>query len=492
MLVVMLGLGPAVLGACGGSVFVCEQASDCRGAGENAVCEPTGWCSFPDPSCASGARYGGLAGDGLADRCVEVGATSDGSSDPTTSPGSASTSSASATEVTTLDTSASTTNDTGTPTCGNGVLDDAEQCDDKNLTAGDGCSPECEVSGTVIWARTMDGDTSGSGHSLAPFTNGDLAVGFVVVLDGAAVPGVWRIDPDGAVVWTWAFPDAGWTSAYTWGLDVAGNGANQRIGVAVDGDTGGSNAGVAMLDAQGSLLWSLIEPQVVLFAAALQPAGPMYVAGYDVSQGGVVIEYSLDGDETGRTFGEPYTPEGGFAFDLVVDGDVVYTAGRYGAPEPQLAFLGAVVNSIGLRSDFGVSDYNEGLALALDPNSGQRWISGYAEAVGGWVGIAGAAGIALEATVVTDAFSANVHGIAIDPSGAAIAVGWDSALGTRDAFVVKVAPDGTRIWASAFETASGDDDLRDVVIAEDGSVFVVGTRLDDAGVAAGWVARLVP
>ena len=33
--------------------------------------------------------------------------------------------------------------------------------------------------------------------------------------------------------------------------------------------------------------------------------------------------------------------------------------------------------------------------------------------------------------MVTDAFSANVHGIAIDPSGAAIAVGWDSALGSR-------------------------------------------------------------
>ena len=103
-----------------------------------------------------------------------------------------------------------------------------------------------------------------------------------------------------------------------------------------------------------------------------------------------------------------------------------------------------------------------------------------------------AGGVVLDATVVTDEFSANLHGIAIDPSGAAIAVGWDSALGTRDAFVVKVAPDGARIWSHSFETASGDDDLRDVVVGDDGSIFVVGTRLDDAGVAAGWVARLVP
>jgi hypothetical protein len=40
---------------------------DCTSA--NAVCEPTGYCSFPDTACASGRRYGELGGP-FAELCV--------------------------------------------------------------------------------------------------------------------------------------------------------------------------------------------------------------------------------------------------------------------------------------------------------------------------------------------------------------------------------------------------------------------------------------
>jgi hypothetical protein len=33
------------------------------------MCQPVGYCSFPDPACTSGQRYGELAGP-LADQCV--------------------------------------------------------------------------------------------------------------------------------------------------------------------------------------------------------------------------------------------------------------------------------------------------------------------------------------------------------------------------------------------------------------------------------------
>src|SRR5690606_28937535 len=41
-------------------------------------------------------------------------------------------------------------------TCGNGVIDAGEQCDDGNLTAGDGCSNECKVecSGSGLFFNT--------------------------------------------------------------------------------------------------------------------------------------------------------------------------------------------------------------------------------------------------------------------------------------------------------------------------------------------------
>ena len=60
----------ASLGCVSGSVFQCEQAEDCHDHGTNGVCQPDGYCSFPDDTCPSGQRYGDLAGGSLAGQCV--------------------------------------------------------------------------------------------------------------------------------------------------------------------------------------------------------------------------------------------------------------------------------------------------------------------------------------------------------------------------------------------------------------------------------------
>ncbi len=50
--------------------------------GQEGTCEPTGSCSFPDPSCSSNKRYGQYASGELANTCVAVSAPpSDASSD---------------------------------------------------------------------------------------------------------------------------------------------------------------------------------------------------------------------------------------------------------------------------------------------------------------------------------------------------------------------------------------------------------------------------
>ncbi|MEM6292278.1 MAG: LamG domain-containing protein [Myxococcota bacterium] len=62
-------------------VFACTESSQCESVGVAGTCEPSGFCSFPDPECDSGRRYGGLAGP-LSNTCVSaddddtVGATS--------------------------------------------------------------------------------------------------------------------------------------------------------------------------------------------------------------------------------------------------------------------------------------------------------------------------------------------------------------------------------------------------------------------------------
>ena len=62
----------ALAAGCGDprATFSCADSSACRDGAELGTCESTGYCSFTDPSCASGARYGAAAGNGYADLCV--------------------------------------------------------------------------------------------------------------------------------------------------------------------------------------------------------------------------------------------------------------------------------------------------------------------------------------------------------------------------------------------------------------------------------------
>lgn len=83
---VRLALVVAALGGClRAADYHCAAATDC---GTNGVCQPGGRCSFADPGCASGQRFGELSGS-LANQCVAGGdggtvgdgGTQDGSGD---------------------------------------------------------------------------------------------------------------------------------------------------------------------------------------------------------------------------------------------------------------------------------------------------------------------------------------------------------------------------------------------------------------------------
>lgn len=490
--------------ACGGSSFACDQAADCSDGGSVGTCEPTGWCSFPDTTCESGSRYGELAGDGLAGQCVDpiagTGSSgSDGTGDVTltSATGSLTDATSDPTTTTTATATASTTDDssgeTSTAGCGNQVLEGAEQCDDGNLTPGDGCSPDCEISGTILWERTIDGDDGSWGHALDLFADGELAVGFAVDIAGTAFPGIWRVDQDGTIVWTWAFPDATWQTAFTWGVDVGAVEDGEAIAVGVTGASGQPVlAGIAVLDELGSTAFALTEPGLYVYGSALEPDGSALVVGHYAGQPGILVEVTPEGEFGEVQIGEPFVPIDGFAYDLARDGDVLFFAGQHGPVDAQAAFIGATAGVVVVRHDFAPSEYNEGLAVALDSRSTRRWICGYAGEQGGWVAAVAPEGVVLDPTVVTEVFPANLHGIAVDPSGAVVVVGWDSAGGTADRYVVKVAPDGAKVWSTSFPTAGGDDDLRDVAIGAAGELFVVGSQVGDDGLSTGWVARLVP
>ena len=62
-----------MLCSCGGrDPYVCSSSSQCIAGGVAGVCEPSGFCSFDDPSCPGGRKYDPSAGGGLGGTCVAV------------------------------------------------------------------------------------------------------------------------------------------------------------------------------------------------------------------------------------------------------------------------------------------------------------------------------------------------------------------------------------------------------------------------------------
>jgi hypothetical protein len=80
-----LALASGGAGCLSTSAFECESANDCRDAGVDGRCEPTGFCSFPDDGCPSDHRYGDHAGEGLGGMCVPEDDDTTTTFDPTTS-----------------------------------------------------------------------------------------------------------------------------------------------------------------------------------------------------------------------------------------------------------------------------------------------------------------------------------------------------------------------------------------------------------------------
>jgi uncharacterized delta-60 repeat protein len=145
------------------------------------------------------------------------------------------------------------------PVCGNGILEDIEECDDGNAIDGDGCDADCTLNlDTLEWQVLHAGDAmiAESGQGIAVDGAGNIVVGGFEV-DAVGDPNMWlaKYDPAGAELWAMTFDPSG-------GLD------DRIYGVAIDPDdnilvTGdvdvmpaASDIWVAKLDPQGTELWS--------------------------------------------------------------------------------------------------------------------------------------------------------------------------------------------------------------------------------------------
>ncbi len=132
----LLALGTWLLPSCDDTeTFQCAQSSQCNVNGATGTCELSGYCSFDDPDCESGRRYGDFAG-ALSGFCVE--------DEPTTT---------------------STSSDGDGPSCSSGTLgcgcDDNGACEAGASCQEGACVPEGCDAGTED-CTCIDGECLGS------------------------------------------------------------------------------------------------------------------------------------------------------------------------------------------------------------------------------------------------------------------------------------------------------------------------------------------
>lgn len=135
--------------------FSCEDSSQCAGDSPG-TCEPSGFCSFPDPECESGQRYGGLAGS-LSNACVNPQST--GTETSTTAAGATSVGASTGSETT-------------------GVTPDSD---------GTGSSSSDTTTSPITASQTGSSSSTGDSDSSSSTTGSSLNAGLV---------GWWPLDDD--------------------------------------------------------------------------------------------------------------------------------------------------------------------------------------------------------------------------------------------------------------------------------------------------------
>ncbi len=211
-----LALAALAVPACSSpsQVFSCSESSQCESVGVPGTCESNGFCSFPDPECPSGRRYGDLAGP-LSETCVDDGTGETGDSTEASSSTSVSPASSSGTleESTTSSGGGDTVAITSGPQTGSSS--------GEPTTTGEGSSSSGGVvvdDGLVGWWRLNDDpsdgvlDASGNGNDgvcLGPCPVRDPEAG-TYLFDGnqiIAIPGA-AFDSDTFTIAVWTRPNA--------------------------------------------------------------------------------------------------------------------------------------------------------------------------------------------------------------------------------------------------------------------------------------------
>lgn len=519
--IVASGVGAAIglALACGrDDAFECSSDAQCVQGSEIGFCENTGFCSFEDPDCPSGRRYGALAGNGLAHTCVDAAGTDVGSgsigpgdSDPPTSmssptdptvdpPGTSTTEAPSPTED-------DSTSDPPLPGCGDGNLDPGEACDDGDDEEGDGCNPDCTVSGTVLCSHVggVDLPLHAYGIDLAWIGDDFVVTGWEQTDDEGDNVVLLRYDARCGLAWSVSHDEGLAERGFAIAVD---DNATIWVGGAKLDEDGVPTRYVARFDGDGGFLGSYAPGLGVVEAMGATPGGGAVAAGFVGSSYTNAVAwaayYEADGSFGGQVLSD--SGEADRVRSLVVDDALtLFATGNRGTDINDVADL--VVDAID-RTGFderarvpptlGLAD---GQAIAMG-SGGDLFVGGYVQIAedppmptsprDAYVARVTQAGDIVWSDIYgTPAvgYSDEVEAIAVAPNDDVIVGGFVNvgAPTASDLWLRRYTEDGEIRWDVTIDVGVADV-LREIAFGPAGQLAVVGEAQGDDGYMNTWVA----
>lgn len=340
--------------------------------------------------------------------------------------------------------------------CGNGDVDDGEECDDENTADGDTCTATCTLPVETVWQVSYNGSASNQDNFVDAVVDADgniYVVGTERVTDEAFNLLLRQYMADGS---------EGWSVSYE-GLLVGGD------------DTG---AGLVLLEDGDFVVVGTTEGEFDgddIFAARIDGTTQE-------------IEWEILQDGPGMGPGENDDADFGGAIAADADGNVYITGSLRVGPLDWDIFvgkyddMGAEVWQSTYTGDFGGGDFGRGIIVDAE---GTTWVAGSEEIedgeVQGLVLAYDVDGMPVAAdTQVLDFFP---NSIAIDPDGNFVVLGDGE---PADTFLDIIVREYDDTWAESWATNidhDGTDDFAgaNLSVGATGNVYVGGaTRISAA------------
>jgi cysteine-rich repeat protein len=440
--------------------------------------------------------------------------------------------------------------------CGDGVLQAGEECDDGNHIATDGCTNTCTIAvcgDGVVHAgveacddgNTIDTDACLSTCVAATCGDGVVQAGVEACDDGNAINtdsclstcvlatcgdgflqlGVEECDDGNTIAGDACGATCKLPGALAWSTIYAGPPAATQLkanAVAVDAQGNSIVAGstfdgaqydgwIAKLDPSGVALWTQVYGGAALgddelFGVGVDAAGDVYVGGYeDTGVDFDMLAVKLSGS-TGAVLWvhgfDTGSNETGYGMTVDSAGDVIVTGSVYNGANG-FDVLTVELTGAGALSWYSVSDGPKhkddyGFDVATDASND--------------VVVAGsqAAGASNNPDVLvlkypssggsptwsrsygTAATIEYGFGVAVDGNGEIVVGGREQVAGQFDMWVRKYSSSGTTLWTTTYAGPNGNDSAEDVCVDASRNVFVVGNQLVTGHATDAWLRKLDP